>query len=336
MKIDRYHHFTVEDFVDDAYFRKWITDPSEQNEQFWKDFLASNPEKHEMLIEARNIILSIHHHFAQGVGNIGRKQASESYSMLEKKLLNPKVTGKKWFGWIAAASFLLGCLWVSTFWLNPQSKQVVYTTGHGKRIQLVLPDSSTVQLNANSQLKYDPDAWTNSDFRAVVLEGEAFFSVKRKSVGTKFIVKAGALNISVVGTEFNVRARKEKSQIVLAEGKVELAVADQQFDMEPGDMISYLNKERVVESTKVQALDYTAWKDGMTIFNNSLIEVAKELETLFGVQFVIDESLTNRKIQLSAPTDDLNQVLEILSLVYKDEIAISREAQQIFIKIPKK
>lgn len=340
MKAEDYLYFSIEELIDDSYFKQWAIKSNVESDKFWKSFLLDHPQMEEKVELAKNLLLSLHDHFDKEQNTIDTAQTLRAFHKLKKTLPHSNQgfsrSKRTLLTWLAVASSVLVLVMSSIFWDDNTTEQLVYVTGHGKRMELILPDSSTVQLNANSKLTYSPESWTTDETRKVELEGEAFFSVKRKSEGTKFIVKAGALNISVVGTEFNVRAREEKSQIVLAEGKVELAVADQQFDMEPGDMISYLNKERVVESKKVQALDYTAWKDGMTVFNNSLIEVTKELETLFGVQFVIDESLTNRKIQLSAPTDDLSQVLEILSLVYKDEIAISREAQQIFIKIPKK
>ena len=56
----------------------------------------------------------------------------------------------------------------------------------------------------------------------------------------------------------------------------------------------------------------------------------KELEVLYGVAFQIkNEQLKNRKIQLSAPADSLEQVLETLELLYPNEINIKMEKDKV-------
>ncbi len=339
MKTEDYSDFSIEELIDDSYFRCWVKEPNLENENFWKSYLLEHPHQEEKILLARNLLLSIQDHFGNEQNMIEPAQAKRSFQNIVKDLPpNHKLarSKRKLIGWSVVASSVLILVICLIFWENITPEQLVYTTGHGQRMELILPDSSTVQLNANSKLTYDNDSWITDEAREVLIEGEAFFSVRKKQAVTKFIVHAGDLKISVIGTEFNVRARDEKAQVVLAEGKVELTVADQHIDMKPGDMISYSNKQRIVESKKVQALDYAAWKDGITVFNNSLLEVTKELEALFGVRFIFkDKSIMNRHIQLSAPTDDINQVLEILSLVYKDEIAIDKVDHEIFINIPK-
>ena len=143
---------------------------------------------------------------------------------------------------------------------------------------------------------------------------------------------AGEVDISVLGTQFNVRSRGEDAKVLLTEGKIELAVADQKITMQPGDLLSYVKSVSKVELEQVKTEDYTAWKDGISVFNNTLGEVVKELEILYGVQFVIeDEKLKERKVQLSAPNDSLEQVLETLELLYPDEISITEKDGQVII-----
>lgn len=83
---------------------------------------------------------------------------------------------------------------------------------------------------------------------------------------------------------------------------------------------------------KVKPSDYSAWKDGMVVFNKKLSEVVKDLEILYGVRFTIEkEDLKNRFIQLSAPSDSIEQVLNTLELMYSEEISIETNGQQIRI-----
>ena len=63
-----------------------------------------------------------------------------------------------------------------------------------------------------------------------------------------------------------------------------------------------------------------------------LFEVVKELEVLYGVTFKVkDQKLLKRPVQISAPADDLEQVLDILMLIFKDKIEIRKENNIIYL-----
>ena len=153
--------------------------------------------------------------------------------------------------------------------LANNDKAIYYSTGNGKRINLFLPDSSEVILNANSEISYDPILWSEGK-RIIRLQGEAYFRVT-KIEGKKFDVLADDLRIKVLGTEFNVNVRDDKSEVVLEEGMVALDIGDQKFDMKPGDLISYTPIHKKVEAKKVKTFLHTAWKDGMMVYNGSVI-----------------------------------------------------------------
>lgn len=243
-----------------------------------------------------------------------------------------QLSRKSWLGWAAAASIALLIGWMTIFYVQLTDNQLTFTTGNGQRLPIDLPDGSSIQLNANSSLYYYPNQWKEQATRKIWLEGEAFFKVQRKVEDVKFMVHAGGMEIAVLGTQFNVRARGEKAEVVLEEGKVELAIDKQKITMTPGDLVSYSTISNEINSKKVKTEEYVAWKDGITIFNDSLKEVVKELEILYGIRFSIqNKALENRMIQLSAPTNSLEQVLETLELLYPEEIHIEQQDDQIII-----
>ena len=75
---------------------------------------------------------------------------------------------------------------------------------------LTLPDGTKVQLNSKSTLLY-PHEFTG-DSRSVFLLGEANFKVKPDKK-RPFIVKSNDLQITALGTEFNVSAYPESQEI---------------------------------------------------------------------------------------------------------------------------
>ena len=76
----------------------------------------------------------------------------------------------------------------------------------GSKTRTLLPDGSTVWLNAGSKISYPADF--SGPVRHVTLQGEAFFDVV-KQPGRSFIVHAANIDIKVLGTAFNVKSYDE-------------------------------------------------------------------------------------------------------------------------------
>lgn len=95
------------------------------------------------------------------------------------------------------------------------------TTRNGEKSQLVLADGTRIWINAASHLRYP----TNVRSRKVKLEleGEAYFEVA-KVKGRKFVVEASGLDITALGTAFNVKSYGEKGMVetTLEEGKIKI------------------------------------------------------------------------------------------------------------------
>jgi transmembrane sensor len=117
--------------------------------------------------------------------------------------------------WMAAAS-VLALVSVSFFWLNNSSpkaaeaKQEAIEAKKGSRSKSLLPDGTTVWLNAGSKLSYDGD-FTGAT-REVRLEGEGFFDVV-KQPDRPFIVHTSGIDIKVLGTAFNVKSYPEDKTV---------------------------------------------------------------------------------------------------------------------------
>lgn len=116
----------------------------------------------------------------------------------------------KW-SWAAAVAGILLAVYVQT-----RPAPVSMTSGNevvaknGSKTRTLLPDGSTVWLNAGSSITYDPAFAGN--VREVTLQGEGFFDIV-KQAGKPFIVHAGDINIRVLGTAFNVKSYAEEPTI---------------------------------------------------------------------------------------------------------------------------
>ncbi|MET0465669.1 MAG: FecR domain-containing protein [Chitinophagaceae bacterium] len=115
---------------------------------------------------------------------------------------------KKSYAWKVAATLIVlaFCTWGTLHWftfgsITDNNHQVV--AQKGSRTRAILPDGSTVWLNAGSSISYGKTF--NDKIREVTLYGEAYFDVV-KQPDRPFIVHAGDINIKVLGTSFNVKS----------------------------------------------------------------------------------------------------------------------------------
>lgn len=112
-----------------------------------------------------------------------------------------------------AAAVLIGAALV--YIILPGNSIVSVETTAGMHKTLFLPDSTRVILNALSSLQYDEQGWESN--RNVNLEGEAFFDVKK---GSTFAVATSAGRVHVLGTQFNIKDRRNFYEVICYEGKV--------------------------------------------------------------------------------------------------------------------
>jgi len=167
----------------------------------------------------------------------------------------------------------------------------------GDKTTVVLPDSSKVYLNSGSKLIFNNNF--NEGERQVFLNGEAFFSVT-KDKSSPFIVKAGEIEVEVMGTEFNLKAYPEENKIsaTLVEGSLRVSSKNRSAVIKPNQKLVY---EKDSQSMKIQLLadttPETEWKEGRLVFRNeSLADLELKLERWFDVDidFADDEVKTKR------------------------------------------
>lgn len=101
--------------------------------------------------------------------------------------------------------------------------QAALAAPHGQRLRQSLPDGSTLTLDARSRVELAFDARR----RAVrLLQGAAFFDVNGDA-GRPFVVDAGAVTVTVLGTRFGVEVGAGGVVLVQVEhGRVQVAQGD--------------------------------------------------------------------------------------------------------------
>ena len=176
------------------------------------------------------------------------------------------------------------------------------------------------------------DNWDDAHTREVWLEGEAFFEVVKKpnTGAAKFVVHTGQINVEVLGTAFNVKARRGATEVVLQSGKVRLNKAQdatfKEIVMTPGERVRIADAvPQPVVNDKVETEKITSWTNGKIIFDNTpLTEVAKAIEDHFGYTVTIaDKELESKLYTGELLTDSPDVFFGVLSKILNVNVNIN-------------
>ncbi|MBC7369228.1 MAG: FecR domain-containing protein [Undibacterium sp.] len=110
---------------------------------------------------------------------------------------------------------------VGLWWSSPVSSGDVhrYVTEAARQQQIALNDGSLVELNVSSDLSVKPTA---GERRVTLAAGEAHFAVAH-AMARPFIVTAAGVSVLAVGTAFSVRLGETGVEVLVTEGRVEVA-----------------------------------------------------------------------------------------------------------------
>ena len=188
---------------------------------------------------------------------------------------------------------------------------------YGKKMKLILSDSTVVHINSGTSLKYPVKFLENKD-RKVFLEGEAFFEVT-KSNTAPFIVNTDKIDIRVLGTKFDVSAYREDEHVstVLVEGSVEIStsgrstIGEEKYLLEPGQIGSWNKSMDNINIAETDVNEYTSWINGEIIFRiRPFPEILKVLERHYNVSITNNyRLLDSQQFFAKFDTESIEQVL---------------------------
>ncbi len=178
-----------------------------------------------------------------------------------------------------------------------KTKEVAYniiTVPRGGQFQVILSDGTKVWLNSESQLKY-PVTFNGIETRRVELVyGEGYFDVSssKHHNNTTFNVSNRFQEIEVLGTEFNIKAYKDESNIctTLVEGKVAVSYQGKKQALKPDEQLSLNTQNNNINITTVDNTNKeVSWKEGEFSFRNkSLKEIMKVLSRWYDMEVIFE------------------------------------------------
>lgn len=244
--------------------------------------------------------------------------------------VKPRFTLKRYWMQIAASLLFIiaGALTVLTYMQrqeinNLAEQNVVIRSGDYGKSLVTLPDGTIVHLNAKSSLTYSQDFGRTN--RKVELSGEGFFEVK-KDTEKKFIVGTGYMDVTVLGTKFNVYAYENKDlvEMSLVEGSVNITTElppYRSINVKPNEKVTYNKITGELKHEQTSNKIETAWMNKELVFRSEpLKNVFNYLSRKFAVTFnVNDEELLNDIYTGTFEDENIESIMRVLKIHYNFE-----------------
>lgn len=185
----------------------------------------------------------------------------------------------------------------------------------GKRSSITFTDGSKIWVNSGSKVIY-PAKFTDHS-REIFVEGEVFLDIVHDEK-KPFIVKTRRMEVTDLGTQFNVSAYDNESNclVVLVKGKVEVQTKrKRKSTLSPNQLFLYDNASDKNTILNVNTQDYVAWKDGYYQFSQQKLDVVLEkLCKYYGVKIQWDDKVgeltCSGKLDLKEEMDKVFHVLQ--------------------------
>jgi len=221
------------------------------------------------------------------------------------------------------------------------AKEVLYntlSTPRGGQHRLLLPDGSSVWLNAASSIRF-PTAFIGNE-RRVEITGEVYFEVA-KNAAKPFkvaIQSADGQNrgeVEVLGTHFNINSYEDEVVVktTLLEGKVKVISKENAVHfLAPGQQTQMeANGEmQVLKDIDVNAA--VAWKNGLFEFDKVNIEtIMRQVARWYDVEVVYADNNISGSFVGTIPRDvPVSQLLRLLELT--EDVHFRIEGKKIVVQ----
>lgn len=233
---------------------------------------------------------------------------------------------------VLAAGF--GALWTNDHFFNKADEAIVqFEAPTGEKSKIILADGSHVWLNSQTVIKYNA-----LNPRKVILEGEAYFEVKKDPAHPFEITTVSGMKVKVTGTRFNLRSLTGESfvETTLDEGEVIISGenSDQMAILKPGQQAQYNIRSNEIQVQDVSTEIFSIWKNNELRFNDiSFAELVPRIERWYGVSVELDPNISNKdRFTMSIKTESLRELLNMMKLTSKFNYEINGEKVELFAK----
>jgi transmembrane sensor len=251
----------------------------------------------------------------QDIKNVHSFDSQERFTIITRKIFRSRI--------LQAAAVLLIMLMIPYLIWKPfkSPKMSEIRVGNGQLENITLTDGTDIILDAGTIFRIPEQFYNNT--REVYLNGEGYFKVT-SDANRPFVIHTNDAIITVLGTEFNVRAWQQNKHVTVAvvEGKVVLSAANK----EGRDTEVCVNKNQisVMQGDENPSLPqhadlkwYLSWKQREMYFQRTpLWEVLQQLERWYDVDFQLhDEKSATNLVTIFIKNDPIADIIDVIALM---------------------
>lgn len=362
-----------EDFATDESFINYCFHSDATDVHFWEKWLNDHPEKKKAAAEARELVFLmsiklepclLEDEYAKI--KVARPDPAELPAAPAKKF--PKIfLGAGIFILLIITAILISQPYFKTgndYAAKDNSVVSKYATNRAQDSSITLPDGTHIKLNAASSLTIDHD-FRHASKREVTLSGEAYFDVA-KDAAKPFIIHTQTMDITVLGTTFNVKdyPTDKLGETSLINGSVKVHIrndSSRTIILKPNEKITVYKKGASLkqlpaitdkqdiarvspEKFRIAPLQKdplltggtvsTAWMEGKLIFRNEEFDdLAKQMERKYDAQFKFSNSgLKAYRFTGVFSTETMEEALHALQLASpSNPFSYKIEGKKVFI-----
>lgn len=180
-----------------------------------------------------------------------------------------------------------------------------FSTGKGEIRTVSLPDGSTAELSAGSAISLD---FRPSERHVILHAGDAYFMVT-PDAGRPFVVEAGSLKATALGTAYSVSITPERLSVAVTEHDVRVEAPGQRLELHEGDAVDYENG-RLGKVVREETEGRLGWRSRQLVFlSRPLGEVISELNRWrSGRLMVLDPTLASRRVTAIIDVNDISSI----------------------------
>ena len=248
---------------------------------------------------------------------------TKNYARVQAKINRQKKQARKSIFLKIAAVFVIA---FASYFTIFNSGQTQIESVAGQTEKTILPDGSTVLLNAVSELAYNKNSWDKN--REVELRGEAFFKVEK---GSRFTVVTSAGKVSVLGTHFNVKQRENYFEVTCFEGLVSVKTPSDSILLPAGKSFRLLDGMGKRSITKRSE---PIWTKNLSSFESvPFKEVIAEFERQYNVDVRLETRTfdTNQLFTGSFVHNDMEMALKSIGIPFN--LRHTRDGDTVILKV---
>jgi len=245
--------------------------------------------------------------------------------------IHPAPVRRSNIGWIriAASIIIVAGIGLLAYWVLNQPVKELTVLAQQTALNDTLPDQSIVTINKGSSISYL--AKFKDDTRQVKLKGEAFFNVSPDKE-KPFTVLVNDVQVTVVGTSFNVKTINGNTEVVVESGIVNVTRAGKTVELRANEKIRVDTRDSLMNKEKVADQLYKYYRTKQFVCDDTpLWKLVDVINEAYNSKILIDDpALSNLQINTTFDNESLDQVLNIISITF--DIEVIKKGDTIILK----